>query len=260
MGGRRHLILLRHGESAWNAADRFAGWVDVPLTDVGRAEAHRSGELIRQAGVLPHVVHTSLLRRAVATADVALNAAERHWIPAHRSWRLNERHYGDLQGRTRETVRAEVGEATFTLWRRSYHIAPPAIRADSVFSQAGDPRYRELGIDVPSAESLQDVQSRLLPYWASAIVPDLVLGRTALVVSHGNALRALIMHLDRLTADDIGAVNIPTGIPIRYDLDDALRPIVPGGVVLEPTCAYQARSRASNRSSTTALGSVTIAL
>ncbi|MFC9360676.1 2,3-bisphosphoglycerate-dependent phosphoglycerate mutase [Rhodococcus sp. NPDC057014] len=235
MGGRRRLILLRHGESAWNAADRFAGWVDVPLTDVGRAEARRSGELIRRAGMLPDVVHTSLLRRAVATADVALNAAERHWIPAHRSWRLNERHYGDLQGRTRDAVRAEVGEATFRLWRRSYHIAPPEIRADSDFSQAGDPRYRALGVAVPSAESLWDVQNRLLPYWATAIVPDLVRGRTVLVVSHGNALRALIMHLDSLTADDIGAVNIPTGIPIRYDLDDALRPVVPGGVVLEPT-------------------------
>lgn len=235
MGGRRRLILLRHGESAWNAADRFAGWVDVPLTDVGRAEARRSGELIRRAGAFPDVVHSSLLRRAVATADIALNAAERHWIPAHRSWRLNERHYGDLQGRTREAVRAQVGEARFRLWRRSYHIAPPAIRADSPFSQAGDPRYRALGVDVPSAESLQDVQNRLLPYWATAIAPDLVRGRTALVVSHGNALRALIMHLDCLTADDIGAVNIPTGTPIRYDLDDALRPVVPGGVVLEPT-------------------------
>ncbi|PBC56178.1 2,3-diphosphoglycerate-dependent phosphoglycerate mutase [Rhodococcus sp. ACPA1] len=236
-GGRRRLILLRHGESAWNAADRFAGWVDVPLTDAGRAEAHRSGELIRQAGLLPDVVHTSLLRRAVATADLVLDAAERHWIPVHRSWRLNERHYGDLQGRTREDVRAQFGEARFMLWRRSYNVAPPVIRPGSAFSQDGDPRYRALGVDVPSAESLHDVQNRLLPYWERAIAPDLVGGRTTLVVSHGNALRALIMHLDRLTADDIGAVNIPTGIPIRYDLDDTLRPVVPGGVVMEPTHA-----------------------
>ncbi|TQC48966.1 2,3-bisphosphoglycerate-dependent phosphoglycerate mutase [Rhodococcus sp. WS4] len=236
-GGRRRLILLRHGESAWNAADRFAGWVDVPLTDAGRAEAHRSGELIRQAGLFPDVVHTSLLRRAVATADEVLDAAERHWIPVHRSWRLNERHYGDLQGRTREDVRAQFGDVRFMLWRRSYNVAPPAIRPGSAFSQHGDPRYRALGIDVPSAESLQDVQNRLLPYWEKAVVPDLVRGRTTLVVSHGNALRALIMHLDRLTDDDIGTVNIPTGIPIRYDLDDTLRPVVPGGVVMEPTHA-----------------------
>ncbi|MEE2058434.1 2,3-bisphosphoglycerate-dependent phosphoglycerate mutase [Rhodococcus artemisiae] len=228
------LILLRHGESAWNAADRFAGWVDIPLTDVGRAEAHRSGELIRQAGALPDVVHTSLLRRAIRTADIALDAAGRHWIPVHRSWRLNERHYGDLQGQSREDVRTRFGNARVKIWRRSYDVAPPAIRPERVFSQNLDPRYHRSGIDVPPTESLRDVQIRLLPYWETAIVPDLTCGRTVLIVSHGNALRSLIMHLDRMTVDDIGEVAIPTGTPIRYDLDRTLRPVVPGGVVLEP--------------------------
>lgn len=228
----RRVILLRHGESAWNATDRFAGWVDVPLTDVGRVEAHRAGALLRQCRVLPDVVHTSLLRRAVATADIALAAARRHWVPVHRSWRLNERHYGALQGRTRSEVRDNFGEDQFMQWRRSYSVAPPPIRADDDFAQTHDPRYEPRGIAVPSTESLLDVQIRLIPHWESAIVPDLSCGRTTLIVSHGNALRSLIMHLDSLSPGDISGVNIPTGVPICYDLDDTLRPRIPGGVVM----------------------------
>ncbi|KPM54403.1 phosphoglyceromutase [Frankia sp. R43] len=223
------LLLLRHGESTWNATDRFAGWVDVPLSARGRIEARRCGELLRETSVLPDVVHTSLLRRAIATADLALDAAERHWIPVQRSWRLNERHYGALQGRNREQVRAEYGADLLARWRRSLHGTPPPISPGSVYGQENDARYRELGVPVPRAESIADVLDRLRPYWESEITTDLHAGRTVLVVAHGNVLRALIGHLDG-HGDDLSGVRLPTGIPMRYDRIAGLRPVRHGDV------------------------------
>ncbi|MEV4033607.1 2,3-bisphosphoglycerate-dependent phosphoglycerate mutase [Streptomyces umbrinus] len=226
----RTLILLRHGQSVWNAADRFAGWVDVPLSDVGRKEAARAGALFAKAGLLPDVVHTSLLRRAVSTADIALDAADRHWIPVQRTWRLNERHYGALQGRSREEVRTRFGDERFMAWRRSYDVAPPPVEQDADGDR--DARYRHLGVTVPETESLKDVLARLLPYWESAVCADLHAGRTVLLVAHGNVLRALISHLDRIPSDAIRQITVPTGEPIRYEFTDTLRPTDSHGLPL----------------------------
>ncbi|MYW96215.1 2,3-bisphosphoglycerate-dependent phosphoglycerate mutase [Amycolatopsis rubida] len=215
----RRLILLRHGESVWNAADRFAGWTDVPLSEVGRKEAARAGALLASAGLLPDVVHTSLLRRAISTAAIALDVADRHWIPVRRTWRLNERHYGALEGRRREEVRAEFGDERFTAWRRSYSAAPPPLGRE----RDHDARYR--GVDVPRSESLEDVLARLLPYWGTAVGTDLRASRTVLIVAHGNVLRALISHLDQVEPAAIRNIAVPTGEPIRYELTETLRPI-----------------------------------
>ncbi|MCA1820535.1 MAG: phosphoglyceromutase [Pseudonocardiaceae bacterium] len=232
------LVLLRHGESEWNAKNLFTGWVDVPLSARGEREAVRSGELMRQAELLPDVVHTSLLRRAISTAYLALDAADRHWIPVRRDWRLNERHYGALQGKDKAQVRQEYGDEQFARWRRSYDIQPPLIDPRSEFSQDGDPRYA--GVEIPKTECLADVVSRMLPYWEASIVPDLRAGRIVLVAAHGNSLRALVKHLDRIDAQIIVGLNIPTGIPLRYDLDDRLRPLTPGGTYLDPDAARDA--------------------
>jgi 2,3-bisphosphoglycerate-dependent phosphoglycerate mutase len=232
------LVLLRHGESEWNAKNLFTGWVDVPLSARGEREAVRSGELMRQAELLPDVVHTSLLRRAITTAHLALDAADRHWIPVRRDWRLNERHYGALQGKDKAQVRQEYGDEQFARWRRSYDIQPPLIDPCSEFSQDGDPRYA--GVEIPKTECLADVVSRMLPYWEASIVPDLRAGRIVLVAAHGNSLRALVKHLDRIDAQIIVGLNIPTGIPLRYDLDDRLRPLTPGGTYLDPDAARDA--------------------
>ncbi len=190
------LVLLRHGESEWNAKNLFTGWVDVPLNDKGRAEGIRAGELLRDAGVLPDVVHTSLLRRAINTAATALDGVDRHWIPVRRSWRLNERHYGALQGKNKKETLDAYGEEQFMLWRRSFDVPPPPLDDDSEFSQAGLTQYADLGAELPRTECLKDVIARFLPYWDSAIVPDLEAGRTVLVAAHGNSLRALVKHLD----------------------------------------------------------------
>jgi 2,3-bisphosphoglycerate-dependent phosphoglycerate mutase len=232
------LVLLRHGESEWNAKNLFTGWVDVPLSARGEREAVRSGELMRQAELLPDVVHTSLLRRAITTAHLALDAADRHWIPVRRDWRLNERHYGALQGKDKAQVRQEYGDEQFARWRRSYDIQPPLIDPCSEFSQDGDPRYA--GVEIPKTECLADVVSRMLPYWEASILPDLRAGRIVLVAAHGNSLRALVKHLDRIDAQTIVGLNIPTGIPLRYDLDDRLRPLTPGGTYLDPEAARDA--------------------
>jgi 2,3-bisphosphoglycerate-dependent phosphoglycerate mutase len=229
------LVLLRHGESVWNAENLFTGWVDVPLTDRGEREAARAGALMREAGLLPDVVHTSLLRRAISTAYLALEVADRHWIPVRRDWRLNERHYGALQGMNKAQIRDEYGDEQFAVWRRSYGTRPPPIEPDSEFSQDGDPRYA--GIDIPKSECLADVVNRMLPYWESSIVPDLQAGHTVLVTAHGNSLRALVKYLDDIDAQIIAGVNIPTGIPLRYELDDLLRPITAGGSYLDPESA-----------------------
>jgi len=230
------LITLRHGESEWNAKNLFTGWVDVPLTDRGEAEAARSGALMREVGLLPDVVHTSLLRRAVSTAYFALEVADRHWIPVRRDWRLNERHYGALQGMDKAEIRKEYGDEQFALWRRSYDTRPPPIADGSEFSQDGDPRYT----NPPRTECLADVIVRMLPYWESSVVPDLRAGRTVLVAAHGNSLRALVKYLDGIDEQTIVSVNIPTGTPLRYDLDDQLRPSTPGGAYLDPDAAFAA--------------------
>ncbi len=239
------LVLLRHGESEWNAKNLFTGWVDVPLSMHGEREAVGGGELMGAAGLLPDVLHTSLLRRAISTACLALDVIDRHWIPVHRDWRLNERHYGALQGKNKAQIRAEYGDEQFALWRRSYGTRPPSIEPGSEFSQDGDPRYA--GVDVPQTECLADVVARMLPYWESSIVPDLWAGRTVLVAAHGNSLRALIKYLDGVDEQTIAGLNIPTGIPLRYDFDDRLRPVTRGGTYLDPDAAVEAIAAVANQ-------------
>jgi 2,3-bisphosphoglycerate-dependent phosphoglycerate mutase len=241
------LVLLRHGESTWNAENLFTGWVDVPLSDKGQAEAKRGGELLREAGVLPDVLHTSLLRRAISTANIALDGADRHWIPVKRDWRLNERHYGALQGKNKKQTLDAYGEEQFMLWRRSYDTPPPEIELGDEFSQDSDPRYADLGADMPRTECLKDVVARLLPYWESAIVPDLQAGKTVLVAAHGNSLRALVKHLDGISDESIAGLNIPTGIPLRYDLDENFKPTNPGGTYLDPEAAAKAAAAVANQ-------------
>jgi 2,3-bisphosphoglycerate-dependent phosphoglycerate mutase len=230
------LVLLRHGESEWNASNLFTGWVDVDLTDQGRTEALRGGRLLAEHDLLPDVVYTSLLRRAITTANLALDTAERHWIPVRRSWRLNERHYGALQGLDKAQTRERYGEQQFMAWRRSYDTPPPPIEPGSHYSQDADPRYADIG-GGPLTECLADVVARFLPYFTDVIVPDLRVGKTVLIAAHGNSLRALVKHLDQISDDDIVALNIPTGIPLCYALDADLRPRVPGGTYLDPEAA-----------------------
>ncbi|CAI9387361.1 phosphoglyceromutase [Microbacterium sp. T2.11-28] len=230
------LILLRHGQSEWNKTNQFTGWVDVRLTDQGKAEAQRGGELLKEAGLLPDVLHTSLLSRAIQTANIALDAADRLWIPVQRSWRLNERHYGALQGKDKAETLEEFGNEQFMLWRRSFDVPPPDLDDDSPYSQVNDPRYAGIDGDVPRTESLKIVIDRLLPYWDSAIVPDLQAGKTVLVTAHGNSLRGLVKHLDGISDADIAELNIPTGIPLVYKLGEDLRPLGPGEY-LDPEAA-----------------------
>jgi 2,3-bisphosphoglycerate-dependent phosphoglycerate mutase len=240
-------VLLRHGLSDWNAKNLFTGWVDVPLSEAGEAEAVRGGELLAEAELLPDVVHTSLLRRAISTANISLDVCDRHWIPVKRSWRLNERHYGALQGKDKKQTLAEFGEEQFMLWRRSYDVPPPPIESTSEFSQDGDPRYAELGADMPSTECLADVVARFLPYYGDEVVPDLRAGKIVLLAAHGNSLRALVKHLDNISDADIAALNIPTGIPLRYELDDDLAPVKAGGEYLDPDAAADAAAAVANQ-------------
>ena len=239
------LILLRHGESTWNSLNLFTGWVDVPLSDKGRAEAARGGELLKAAGQLPDVVHTSLLRRAITTANLALDAADRHWIPVVRDWRLNERHYGDLQGKDKKQTLEQYGEEQFMLWRRSYDTPPPAISADNEYTQVGDPRYA--GIEAPATECLADVVARIEPYLRNEIAADLAAGKTVLVAAHGNSLRALVKLLDGISDEDIAGLNIPTGQPLVYELDGDLKPVVAGGTYLDPEAAAAAAAAVANQ-------------
>ena len=241
MATEHTLILLRHGESTWNALNLFTGWVDVDLSDKGQEEAWRGGELLEERGMLPDIVHTSVLRRAIKTANIALDACGRHWIPVKRDWRLNERHYGALQGRNKSQTLEAYGEEQFMLWRRSYDVPPPAIDPEDEYAQTHDVRYANLAPgELPATECLKDVVARMLPYWESAIVPDLRAGRTVLVTAHGNSLRALVKHLDGISDADIAALNIPTAMPLVYRLDADMRPIVPGGEYLDPTAAAEA--------------------
>ena len=241
------LILVRHGESQWNEKNLFTGWVDVDLNQKGLGEATRAGELLKEAGILPDVLHTSLLRRAIKTANIALDVADRHWIPVHRSWRLNERHYGALQGKDKAQTLAEYGEEQFMLWRRSFDTPPPVIDPNNEFAQTHDLRYADLGKDLPGTECLADVVVRMLPYWESNIVPDLKAGKTVMVAAHGNSLRALVKHLDGISDDDIAGLNIPTGIPLVYELDSNFKPVVSGGKYLDPEAAATAAAAVANQ-------------
>ena len=242
------LILLRHGHSEWNAKNLFTGWVDVDLNAQGIDEAHRGAHLLREAGLAPDVLHTSLLRRAIRTAEMVLDGIDRHWIPVRRTWRLNERHYGALQGKDKKATLAEFGEDQFMEWRRSYDTPPPPLADDSEFSQVGDARYADLPDELmPRTECLADVLDRMLPYWYDAIVPDLLAGKTVLVTAHGNSLRALVKHLDGIGEEEIVALNIPTGIPLVYELNADLKPAIPGGRYLDPAAAEAAIAAVANQ-------------
>ena len=232
------LILLRHGRSDWNEKNLFTGWVDVDLNADGEKEAVRGGEMLRDRGLLPDVLHTSVLKRAIRTAELTLAVADRQWIDVRRSWRLNERHYGALQGKDKKQTRDEFGEEQFMLWRRSYDTPPPPIERGSEYDQAGDQRYAAMPSELhPRTECLKDVLERFLPYWYDAIVPDLRTGKTVIVVAHGNSLRALVKHLDDLDEETVVGLNLPTGIPLYYELDDDFRPLVRGGEYLDPEAA-----------------------
>ena len=239
------LILLRHGESEWNAKNLFTGWVDVQLSTKGEDEARRSGALLSERGLLPELLHTSLLRRAIHTAQLALDTCDRHWIPVQRSWQLNERHYGALQGKDKSQVLVQYGEEQFQLWRRSFDVPPPPIDDSDEFSQSGDVRYAD--IQTPKTECLKDVIDRMLPYWYQSIVPDLKSGKRVLVTAHGNSLRALVKHLDGISDADITGLNIPTGIPLYYQLNADLTPVVKGGEYLDPAAATDAIAAVANQ-------------
>ena len=242
------LVLLRHGESTWNAENLFTGWVDVGLSDKGRQEAAQAGVLLRDAGLRPAVLHTSVLTRAIQTAHLALESAGLLWLPVRRSWRLNERHYGALQGKNKAQTRQEFGDEQFMLWRRSYDVPPPPLPDDDPFSQAGDARYALLPPELlPRTECLLDVLKRMLPYWHDAIIPDLASGQPVLVVAHGNSLRALVKHLDGISDEKIAGLNIPTGIPLLYELDADFRPLVPGGRYLDPEAAVTAAAAVASQ-------------
>ena len=240
------LILLRHGESEWNASNQFTGWVDVALTEKGRGEAVRGGELLKEAGLLPDVLYTSLLRRAITTANLALDAADRHWIPVVRDWRLNERHYGALQGLNKAETKEKYGDEQFMLWRRSYDTPPPAIDPANEYSQTGDPRYAHLP-QVPLTECLLDVVKRFIPDYQAVIEPQVAQGKTVLVAAHGNSLRALVKHLDGISDADIAALNIPTGIPLTYSFTEDGAVANPGGTYLDPEAAAAGAAAVANQ-------------
>ena len=241
------LILLRHGQSDWNAKNLFTGWVDVALSSQGEAEAKRAGELLKEKNLLPDVLHTSLLTRAIHTAEIALGACERKWIPVSRSWRLNERHYGALQGKDKAATLKEYGQEQFKLWRRSFDTPPPAIADSDQYSQAGDIRYKDLGPDLPKTECLKDVVKRLMPYLDNEIAKDLRQAKTVLVVAHGNSIRAIVKHLACISDSDIAEVNIPTGIPLLYRFDDDFEPIIKEGEYLDPEAAKESIAAVANQ-------------
>jgi 2,3-bisphosphoglycerate-dependent phosphoglycerate mutase len=244
----RTLVLIRHGESVWNSEGLFTGWVDVGLSPKGVDEAINGGKLLEEAGLRPDVLHTSVLTRAIQTAHLTLESADLLWLPVRRSWRLNERHYGALQGRDKAQIREQYGDEQFMEWRRSYDVPPPPLDDDDPYSQASDARYALLPPDLlPRTECLKDVQQRMLPYWHDAIVPDLAAGRTVLIVAHGNSLRALVKHLDGISDDVIAGLDIPTGMPLVYQLDAAYRPETPGGRYLDPEAAARGAAAVRNQ-------------
>ena len=241
------LILLRHGESEWNAKNLFTGWVDVALSDKGRAEATRGGQLLKEANLLPDVLHTSLLTRAINTADIALASAGVVGIPVKRSWRLNERHYGALQGKDKAATLKEYGAEQFQLWRRSFDVPPPPIADDDQYSQKNDPKYANLDGPLPKTECLKDVVARVIPYLNDEIKSDLVSGKVVLITAHGNSIRAIVKYLDDISDTDIAGVNIPTGIPLLYELNESFAPIAKGGRYLDPEAAKAAIEAVANQ-------------
>jgi 2,3-bisphosphoglycerate-dependent phosphoglycerate mutase len=241
------LILLRHGNSTWNQENRFTGWVDVDLSDQGRTEAKRAGQLLAESGLKPDLLYTSRLKRAINTANIALAEAERSWIDVKRDWRLNERHYGDLQGKDKAETLAQYGPEQFQIWRRSFDVPPPPISDESEYSQAKDERYADLGANIPKTECLKDVLVRMMPLWDNEISKDLIAGKTVLVTAHGNSLRALVKHLDGVSDEDIAELNIPTGIPLVYRLDENFKPIVKGGEYLDPEAAAAGAAAVANQ-------------
>ena len=243
----KKLILLRHGESEWNALNLFTGWVDVRLSEKGIGEAKRGGQLLKERGLLPDIVHTSLLRRAIHTSQLALDEADRHWIPVNRTWRLNERHYGALQGKDKKETLAQYGEEQFKLWRRSFDVPPPPIDDNDKYSQFGDARYADLGSNLPKTECLKDVVNRMVPYLDGELTADLSAGKTVLVTAHGNSIRAMVKHFDGISDTDIAGVNIPTGIPLLYEFDDNFEPMKKGGEYLDPEAAKSAIEAVANQ-------------
>jgi len=242
------LVLIRHGESVWNSEGLFTGWVDVGLSPKGVDEAVTGGRLMDEADLRPDIVHTSVLTRAIQTAHLALEAADLLWLPVRRSWRLNERHYGALQGKSKSQTREQYGDEQFMLWRRSYDVPPPPIDDDDPYSQASDRRYAVLPPDLrPRSECLRDVVARLLPYWHDVLVPDLAAGRTVLVVAHGNSLRALVKHLDDIGDEEIAGLDIPTGMPLVYEIDASFRPVTRGGRYLDPEAAAAGAAAVKNQ-------------
>lgn len=241
------LILLRHGESEWNAKNLFTGWVDVALSAKGIEEAKRGGLLLKERNLLPDIVHTSLLRRAINTASLALDNCDRHWIAVKRSWRLNERHYGALQGKDKAATLKEYGAEQFQLWRRSFDVPPPAIDDNDQYSQSNDPRYADLGKALPKSECLKDVVDRMIPYLIGEIADDMRSGKTVLVTAHGNSIRAIVKHIDCISDEDIAGVNIPTGIPLLYEFDEDFEPIKKGGEYLDPVAAQTAIAAVANQ-------------
>jgi 2,3-bisphosphoglycerate-dependent phosphoglycerate mutase len=220
------LVLLRHGQSQWNLENRFTGWVDVPLTPLGEQEAKKAGELLRGEGLGFDVAYTSLLKRAIKTLSLALEELDRLWIPVHKSWRVNERMYGALQGLNKAETAARFGDEQVLIWRRSYDVPPPVMTPEDPGWPARDPRYADLpAADVPASESLKDTVKRFLPYWESDIASTIKSGKRVLIAAHGNSLRALIKHLEGVSDTDIVELNIPTGVPLVYSLDDNLRPL-----------------------------------
>jgi 2,3-bisphosphoglycerate-dependent phosphoglycerate mutase len=240
------LVLLRHGESVWNRENLFTGWYDCDLSADGEKQARQAGRLMAEAGIRPDVCHTSVLTRAVRTADLALEELDLLWIPVKRHWRLNERHYGALQGLNKKETLERYGEEQFAQWRRSYDVRPPALDADDERHPRFDPRYAELAADVlPATECLRDVVERMLPYWHDDIVPDLRMGRVVLVAAHGNSLRALVKHLDGLSDEEVAGLNIPTGQPLVYELDDRMRRV--DARYLDPAAAAAAAEAVKNQ-------------
>ena len=240
------LVLVRHGQSEWNASNQFTGWYDVPLTEKGRAEAVRAGEMMVEAGLEPTILYTSLLRRAINTAHIALDVADRLWIPVVRDWRLNERHYGALQGLNKAETKEKYGDDQFMMWRRSYDTPPPPLADDSEFSQANDPRYANVE-NAPKTECLLDVEKRLIPYFEAEILPRLKNGETVMLAAHGNTLRALLMYLDGITPEAIAEVNVPTGIPLIYEFDADAKVLNPGGTYLDPEAAAAGAAAVANQ-------------
>lgn len=241
------LVLVRHGQSEWNEKNLFTGWVDVRLSAIGEKEAARAGQLLKEKNVLPDVLYTSKLSRAIQTANIALSEADRLWIPVKRSWRLNERHYGDLQGKDKAETLAKFGEEKFNTYRRSFDVPPPPIADDNEFSQKNDVRYKDVDPNVlPATESLALVIDRLLPYWQDTIAKDLLEGKTVMVAAHGNSLRGLVKHLEGISDEGIAKLNIPTGIPLVFELDENLKPSKPS-YYLDPEAAAAGAAAVANQ-------------